>query len=134
MDWEKKETIHKFAAEKDEALPRVLLLGDSISLGYTPYVIDRLKGKAFVTRPECNCGPSEFYLKERGNIAGWLGENRWDVIHVNFGIWDHHFINDQEDIFLLSDSNNELLKGLDQDACVRLITGLGYHVRTAPEE
>ena len=115
MDWEQRDTIRSLAAETDDSLPRVLILGDSISLGYTPYVADLLKGKAFVSRPACNCGPSEFYLRERGSIAEWLGEKRWDVIHVNFGIWDHHFINDREDIFFLSESALEMFKRHEPD-------------------
>ena len=82
IDWEQKETIRKGAySDKGDALPRVLLLGDSISLGYTPFVIEKLKGKAFVTRPTCNCGPSEFYLEERGNIWMWLSLQRRRIQH-----------------------------------------------------
>ena len=58
MDWEKKDTIKQMASEGDGTLPRVLLLGDSISLGYTPIVVEKMKDRAFVTRPACNCGPS----------------------------------------------------------------------------
>ena len=43
FDWEQKDTIRKGAySDKGNALPRVLLLGDSISLGYTPFVIEKL--------------------------------------------------------------------------------------------
>ena len=36
-------------AKKD--LPKVLLLGDSISIGYHPFVVEMMEGKADVTRP-----------------------------------------------------------------------------------
>ena len=39
-------------------LPRVLLIGDSISIGYTVPVREILKGKANVHRPLTNCGPT----------------------------------------------------------------------------
>ncbi|HEX5104900.1 MAG TPA: SGNH/GDSL hydrolase family protein, partial [Pirellulaceae bacterium] len=39
-------------------LPRVLLIGDSISIGYTVAVREELKGKANVHRPATNCGPT----------------------------------------------------------------------------
>ena len=76
------------AAEKE--LPKVLILGDSISIGYTVPVRNLLKGKAEVIRPKANCGPSE---RGVANIKKWLGDGKWDVIHFNFGIWDTHFIN-----------------------------------------
>ncbi len=133
MDWERKDTIGTFAKCDSSSLPRVLLLGDSISLGYTPFVQKNLEGKAFVTRPQCNCGPSEFYLRERGNIGEWLGSTQWDVIHVNFGIWDHHFVNDREEIFRY-EQNKEMLKGHGPDSCVAMINGMGYHLRTSPDE
>lgn len=69
----------------DEKLPNVLILGDSISIGYTVPVRDALKGKANVIRPRANCGDTPMGLK---GIAGWLGDTRWDVIHFNWGLWD----------------------------------------------
>ena len=39
-------------------LPRVLLIGDSISIGYTAPVREMLKGVANVHRPLTNCGPT----------------------------------------------------------------------------
>lgn len=36
-------------------LPTILILGDSISIGYTPFVIEKLQGKAEVRRPNENC-------------------------------------------------------------------------------
>ncbi|MEC8895625.1 MAG: hypothetical protein VX675_04820, partial [Planctomycetota bacterium] len=41
-----------------EGLPRVLLIGDSISIGYTVGVRELLSGKANVHRPLTNCGPT----------------------------------------------------------------------------
>ncbi|MFQ5809028.1 MAG: alpha/beta hydrolase family protein, partial [Armatimonadota bacterium] len=43
----------------DPDLPRALLYGDSISIGYTPYVQELLKGKVTVQRISCNGGDTE---------------------------------------------------------------------------
>lgn len=66
-------------------LPRVLLLGDSISMGYTVKVRELLKGKANVHRPPENCFESANGVKK---LEAWLGNGRWDVIHFNFGLHD----------------------------------------------
>lgn len=66
-------------------LPRVLLLGDSISIGYTLPVRETLKGKANVHRPPGNCSSTGYGLTE---LDGWLGKDKWDVIHFNFGLHD----------------------------------------------
>ncbi len=66
-------------------LPRVLLIGDSISIGYTLPVRELLKGQANVHRPPTNCGPTTKGLAE---IDQWLGDSKWDVIHFNFGLHD----------------------------------------------
>ena len=73
----------------DPALPRVLLIGDSVSRGYTAAVRKALAGKANVHRAPANCGPTASGIK---NIDAWLtdhpGGGKWDVIHFNFGIHD----------------------------------------------
>ena len=133
MDWERKDTIGNVAKCDSSSLPRVLLLGDSSSLGYTPFVQKKLEGKAFVTRPQCNCGPSEFYLRERGNIGEWLGSTLWDVIHVNFGIWDHHFINEKEDIFFYS-FHKAQLDSRPIEERIGIVESMGFHLRTTAQE
>jgi lysophospholipase L1-like esterase len=71
----------------DPQLPRVLLIGDSVSRGYTQSVRKALTGKANVHRAPANCGPTSLGLK---NIDVWLGDGKWDVIHFNFGIHDRN--------------------------------------------
>jgi lysophospholipase L1-like esterase len=63
----------------------VLLIGDSISRGYTQAVRKEMAGKANVHRAPENCGPSANGVKK---IEIWLGDGKWDVIHFNFGIHD----------------------------------------------
>jgi acyl-CoA thioesterase-1 len=69
----------------DPALPRVLIVGDSISEGYTPRVRRLLDGKANVHRPADNCRMSAYGVE---HIGEWVGDSKWDVIHFNFGLWD----------------------------------------------
>ncbi len=72
----------------DPKLPRVLLIGDSISHMYTESVRRLLKGKANVHRAPANCGPTDMGLKA---MDDWLDEasgKKWALIHFNFGIHD----------------------------------------------
>ncbi len=71
--------------DADPDLPNVLLLGDSISIGYTLGVRANLKEIANVHRPATNCGPS---VKAMAELDNWLGTTKWDVIHFNFGLHD----------------------------------------------
>ena len=71
--------------EDDPKLPRVLLIGDSISRGYTLAVRKALAGKANVHRAPENCGPTANGVKK---LDIWLGAGKWDLIHFNFGIHD----------------------------------------------
>lgn len=69
----------------------VLILGDSISIGYTPYVKEALKEVAIVSRPLFENGKNENCqgtLHGLKNIDRWLGTTRWDIIHFNFGLHD----------------------------------------------
>ena len=72
-----------FATVKDDPkLPRVLLIGDSISIGYTLATREFLKGKANLHRIPTNGGPT---TKGLASIEAWLGKGKWDVIHFNWG-------------------------------------------------
>jgi lysophospholipase L1-like esterase len=68
-----------------DGLPNALILGDSISIAYTPIVVKKLKGKVNVTRPRANCGDTNRY---RNALSKWLGDKKWDVIHFNVGLHD----------------------------------------------
>lgn len=69
----------------DPSLPNVLLIGDSISIGYTVATREALDGVANVYRPLTNCGPTTRGL---AGLDNWLGDRKWDVIHFNFGLHD----------------------------------------------
>ena len=73
-------------------LPRVLLIGDSISIGYTIPVRNLMKDKANVHRALTNCGPTTKGLKE---LSKWIGDKPWDVIHFNWGLHDLKYMGPQ---------------------------------------
>ncbi len=66
-------------------LPRLLIIGDSVSRGYTLPVLQDLSGKMNVHRAPENCGGSANGLK---NLDVYLAGEHWDVIHFNFGLHD----------------------------------------------
>jgi len=69
----------------DNGKPKVLIIGDSISLGYTPYVKELLADEAIVIHNEGNAqytGTGLIFMDK------WLGREDWDVIHFNWGLWD----------------------------------------------
>lgn len=66
-------------------LPKVLLIGDSISGGYYKSVARALEGKAVVAKSSDN---GESTATGVIKIDGWLGDTKWDVIHFNWGVWD----------------------------------------------
>jgi hypothetical protein len=75
-------------------LPRVLLIGDSISIGYTIPTRELLQGKANVHRIPANAATTVNGLK---NIEAWLGEKNWDVIHFNWGLHDMKYIGENNE-------------------------------------
>ena len=75
----------------DTDLPKVLLIGDSISIGYTLPVRDRLAGKANVFRPAGNCGAT---IRGLELLDDWLGDHEWSVVHFNFGLHDLKYVDD----------------------------------------
>lgn len=78
--------------EDAAGLPRVLLIGDSIAIGYTLPVRASLRGRANVHRPPENCGETGRGLRQ---LEAWLGAGRWDVIHFNFGLHDLKYLDTQ---------------------------------------
>lgn len=83
----KKKRVNPAMADIEDVpgLPRVLIIGDSISIGYTVPVREMLSGVANVHRPKTNCGPT---TKGVAELDAWLGDKQWDVIHFNFGLHD----------------------------------------------
>jgi lysophospholipase L1-like esterase len=67
----------------------VLLLGDSIRMGYCPYVKEELKEEAEVYYPEENCRYTQYTLV---SLSNWLNivpdPKEVRVVHWNNGHWD----------------------------------------------
>ncbi len=68
-----------------ESLPKILIIGDSISNGYTPFVTEILKDKAIVEHHE---GNARFTSNGLAKLDSWIGDTKWHVIHFNFGLHD----------------------------------------------
>ena len=71
--------------EEVKNLPRALIIGDSISIGYTLPTRALLKGKVNLHRIPTNGGPTTKGVTE---IEKWLGTRKWDMIHFNWGLHD----------------------------------------------
>ena len=75
------------------AKKRVLILGDSISIGYTPIVQKMLADEMTVLRPTLKNGKAENCSGTTAGVANidrWLqiDGGKWDVIHFNWGLHD----------------------------------------------
>ena len=65
-------------------LLRVLMIGDSISWA-TRCPFETARGKANLHRIPDNGGPTTHGIQF---LESWLGKDKWDVIHFNFGLHD----------------------------------------------
>ncbi|MCE9518241.1 MAG: SGNH/GDSL hydrolase family protein, partial [Verrucomicrobia bacterium] len=84
--WEKdKPATPPVIPPNPDNLPKVLLIGDSISGGYHKLVAKALEGKAVVAKSSDNGESTAVGVLK---IDGWLGDTKWDVIHFNWGVWD----------------------------------------------
>ena len=79
------------ASDEAPALPRVLIIGDSISIGYMEPLPELLAGKAEVLHNPGNAAHSGY---GREHLDAWLGKDSWDVIHFNFGLHDIKYVDD----------------------------------------
>ncbi|MEC8866431.1 MAG: SGNH/GDSL hydrolase family protein, partial [Verrucomicrobiota bacterium] len=75
--------------EEVAGLPNVLIIGDSISIGYTLPARALLAGKVNLHRIPTNGGPTTKGIAE---IENWLGDRKWDLIHFNWGLHDLKFM------------------------------------------
>jgi lysophospholipase L1-like esterase len=63
----------------------VVLIGDSIRLGYAPLVAKKLAGKAVIVSPKENGGDSSNVLK---HLDEWVIQQKPAVAHLNCGLHD----------------------------------------------
>jgi acyl-CoA thioesterase-1 len=93
MSQNKKKVNPAFEQIQDRpGLPRVLILGDSISIGYTLALREELKSVANIHRPPENCRSTKYGLEK---IDEWLGKGKWDLIHFNWGLHDLKYVDSQ---------------------------------------
>ncbi|MCG8580957.1 MAG: SGNH/GDSL hydrolase family protein [Bacteroidales bacterium] len=84
----------------DKKLPNILLYGDSISIGYTPTVMEELQGQANVYRIHRNGASSNQFISYMEALkqsmfqpylkGGW--NFKWDIIHFNVGLHDLKYV------------------------------------------
>ncbi|MBI1389165.1 MAG: SGNH/GDSL hydrolase family protein [bacterium] len=96
----------------DSRLPKVLLIGDSISIGYTYPVREYLKGKANVYRIPENGGPTTRGLEK---FDEWVSCECWDVIHFNWGL---------HDLKIMEDGTHQVEPDEYRDNLIRLVEKL----------
>lgn len=65
--------------------PKILIIGDSISIGYTPFVKEHFQGKATVVH---NPGNAQHTGTGLAKVEEWIGTEDWDIIQMNWGLWD----------------------------------------------
>ncbi len=70
-------------------MKKIILIGDSIRLGYDKYVKDALDGVAEVYYPNDSARFSEYTFRY---LSDWKHDNGWgddiDLVHWNTGLWD----------------------------------------------
>lgn len=82
--------------QSSEKPPRVLILGDSISIGYFPFVREMMNEIALVSRPFSPDGSPENCQGTTNGVVTidrWIGQTKWDIIHFNFGLHDIKHVN-----------------------------------------
>ncbi|HWS00574.1 MAG TPA: hypothetical protein VN249_08145, partial [Prolixibacteraceae bacterium] len=80
-----------FAATADKE-KNVLIIGDSISIGYSPFVEKALAPDILVTHNPGNGGSTRRGLD---SLDVWLNHKKWDLITFNFGLHDMIYKDDQ---------------------------------------
>lgn len=73
------------AAAQESPVPKVVLVGDSIRMGYAPFVAKRLEGRALVVSAKPNGEDSGNVLR---NLDEWVIREQPAVVHLNAGLHD----------------------------------------------
>lgn len=73
------------SSDNEVTLPKVVLVGDSIRMSYTPIVSKQLAGKATIISSKSNGGDSSNVLK---NLTTWVINEKPAIVHFNCGIHD----------------------------------------------
>jgi acyl-CoA thioesterase-1 len=87
------EQVYKALTGKRDVprVAQVLIIGDSISIGYFGPTQDLLYEKADVYHNPGNAQHTAFGLEQ---LDEWLGDTRWDAIHFNHGLHDLKYVDE----------------------------------------
>ena len=100
-------------------MKKIILLGDSIRMGYDKYVKDALADAAEVYYPEENCKFAQYLLRY---LHDWKKRLEWpedaDLVHWNAGLWDVAEIYGDEPMSSIS-HYSDMIKRID--ARIRLL-------------
>ena len=70
-------------------MKKIVLIGDSIRMGYDKYVKEALEGVAQVYYPSENCRFTQYVFRF---LHEWKSQGEWgddvDLVHWNVGLWD----------------------------------------------
>ncbi|MBM4024679.1 MAG: SGNH/GDSL hydrolase family protein [Planctomycetes bacterium] len=85
--------------------PKVLIIGDSISIGYFEPTKLLLEGKAEVYHNPGNAAHTRHGLAQ---LDAWLGDTSWAVIHFNHGLHDLKYV-DAKGNLVATDQGTQLM-------------------------
>ncbi|MBR6680112.1 MAG: SGNH/GDSL hydrolase family protein [Clostridia bacterium] len=95
-------------------MKKVVLIGDSIRMGYDKYIKEALSGTAEVFYPSENCRFAEYVLRYAHD---WKAVGEWgddvDLVHWNAGLWDALELFGDEPLTPIS-CYGELIKRIDK--------------------
>ena len=95
-------------------MKKILLLGDSIRMGYDKYVKEALNGTAEVFYPQDNCRFAEYTLRYAHEWKRELSlSDDVDLVHWNAGLWDVLELFEDEPLTSLS-YYGEAIKRIDK--------------------
>ena len=102
-------------------MKKILLLGDSIRMGYDEYVQTAFDGIAEVYYPEDNCRFSTYLLRNfyvwKNSLLGRGELGTADLVHWNVGLWDCLIQLDGEPLVELEQYKKYLLRIHKQISC-----------------
>jgi len=87
-------SILLFSSTSNYKKKKILIIGDSISIGYTPFVKKNL-GNVYVKHNIGNAQDTKFGAE---NVNKWLGNEKWDIIQINWGLWDFCYRNEDSKV------------------------------------
>jgi lysophospholipase L1-like esterase len=77
--------VREADCDEEETMEKVVLVGDSIRMGYQQFVEEELRGAVEFANPEQNGGTSANIL---ANLDSWVIAPSPDIVHLNCGLHD----------------------------------------------